>query len=271
MRLWLQSAANLEADPRWHAYERQLLDHARAISRPGTAVELHGASVMVPELDYPYVQYLHTREFIEAGLAAQRSGFSAFVLNCWDDPGLDEIRSLLDIPVTSIGESAMHLATIVGDRFGLVPRNERVGAKVVRNAAAYGLGGKLVGPVYCRVSLPDLGQAFAEPGPIIARFTQAAREVIATGAEVILPACGVLSLLLRVNKIVSVDEAPVVDGTAAALKLAETMVDLWASGLGWARRTRYARPPAAALDRIRAVYGQSGSGERADGPRASKA
>ncbi len=258
MRLWLQSAANLGADPRWEVYRRELLAHARALARPGTEVELHGTSVMVPELDYPYVQYLHTRELIEAGLAAQAAGCAAFVLNCWDDPGLDEIRSLLDIPVTSIGESALHLATMLGDRLGLVPRNERVGAKVWRNAATYGLAGKIAAPVYCRVSLPDLGQAFAEPAPIIARFVAAARQALADGAEVILPACGILNLLLRLNKVVSVDDAPVVDGTAAALKLAEAMVDLWAAGLGVSRRTRYARPPAGVIDKIRAVYGQSG-------------
>ncbi len=183
------------------------------------------------------------------------------MLNCWDDPGLDEIRSLLDIPVTSIGESAMHLATLLGDRFGLVPRNERVGARVWRNAVSYGLADKAVTPVYCRVSLPDLGQAFAEPGPIIAGFTEAARRALAGGAEVILPACGVLNLLLRVNKVRTVDDAPVVDGTAAALKLAEAMVDLWADGLGVSRRTRYARPPAGVIEKVRALYGQTGPGE----------
>lgn len=261
MRLWLQSAANLDADPRWDLYRRHLNGHARAIARPGTEVELHGTSIMVPEIDYPYVQYLHTREVIEAGLAAQRAGCAAYVLNCWDDPGLDEIRSLLDIPVTSIGESAMHLATMLGDRFGLVPRNERVGAKVWRNAVSYGLADKVVAPVYCRVSLPDLGQAFTEPGPIIASFTEAARRALASGAEVILPACGVLNLLLRVNNVRTVDDAPVVDGTAAALKLAEAMVDLWADGLNVSRRTRYARPPAGVIEKIRAVYGQTGQGE----------
>lgn len=257
MRLWLQSAATLDSDPRWAVYRRELLAHARAVARAGTEVEVHGTAVMVPEIDYPYVEYLHTRQFIEAGLAAQRDGCAGFVLNCWDDPGLTELRSLLDIPVVSIGEASMLVATMLGERFGLVARNERVGARVWRNATAYGLAARAVPPVYCRVSLPDLGQAFAEPEPIIAAFAEAGRRALAQGAEVLIPACGVLNILLRVHKVVQVDEAPVIDGTAVALKLAEAMTDLWGAGMGVSRKTRYARPPAHVVETVRRVYGQA--------------
>ncbi|MBI4589849.1 MAG: hypothetical protein HY725_13510 [Candidatus Rokubacteria bacterium] len=263
MRLWLQSAATLDRDPRWAVYRRELQAHAGAVARAGTHVEVHGTEVMVPEIDYPYVEYLHTRQFIEMGLAAEQGGFSGFVLNCWDDPGLTELRSLLEIPVVSIGESSMLVATMLGERFGLVARNERVGARVWRNVTAYGLGSRAVPPVYCRVSLPDLGQAFAEPEPIIARFMEAGRQALARGAEVLLPACGVLNLLLRANKVVKVDDAPVMDGTAVALKLAEAMVDLWTAGLGVSRKTRFARPPNHVIATVRRVYGQ-GAGAPAE-------
>lgn len=266
MRLWLQSAATLESDPNWAAYRTELLARARSIVRAGTEVEVHGTAVMVPELDYAYVEYLHTRQFIENGLTAEREGFSSFVLNCWDDPGLTELRSLLDIPVLSIGESSMLAATMLGERFGLIPRNERVGARVWRNVVAYGLTSRAAPPVYCRVSLPDLGQAFAEPGPIIARFLEAGRQALGQGAEVLVPACGILNLLLRVNKVFDVDGAPVIDGTAVALKLAEAMVDLWAAGIRISRKTRYARPGAQVIEAARRLYGQEAvvAGRRAD-------
>jgi Asp/Glu/hydantoin racemase len=256
LRLWLQSAATLETEPRYAAYRADLVAHVRALARPGTEVEVHGTAVMVPEIDYVYVEYLHTRQFLENGLAAQAAGCSAFVLNCWDDPGLTELRSLLDIPVVSIGESSMLVATMLGERFGLVTRNERVGARVWRNVESYGLASRGIRPVHCPVSLPDLGEAFARPEPIIERFVAAGRHAIELGAEVLLPACGVLNLLLRVNKVTAVDDAPIVDGTAAAVKTAEAMADLWAAGFRVSRRTRYARPPAAALAHVRAVYGQ---------------
>lgn len=255
MRIWLQSAATLETEPRYATYRADLVAHVSALTRPGTEVEVHGTPVMVPEIDYVYVEHLHTRQFLDNGFTAQDAGCSAFVLHCWDDPGLTELRSVLDIPVTAIGESSMLIATMLGDRFGLVTRNERVGTRVWRNVEAYGLASRAIRPVCCPVALPDLGEAFAHPEPIIERFMDAARRSIAQGAEVILPACGVLSLLLRVNKVLEVDDAPIVDGTAAALKAAEAMADLWATGLRPSRRTRYARPPAQALAHIRAVYG----------------
>lgn len=257
MRLWLQSAAALDTDARWAVYRDHLVTHARAVVRSGAEVEVHGTPIMVPEIDYAYVEYLHTRQFIEAGLTAGERGFSAFVLNCWDDPGLTELRSLLDIPVLSIGESSMLVATMLGERFGLVPRNERVGARVWRNVSAYGLASRALAPVYCRVSLPDLGAAFAEPGPIIDRFVEAAGRSIEQGAEVIIPACGVLNLLLRINKVTRIDDVPVLDGTAVALKLAEAMGDLWAAGVTVSRRTRYARPPAHVLETVRVLYGEA--------------
>ncbi|MBI2527523.1 MAG: hypothetical protein HYV93_16250 [Candidatus Rokubacteria bacterium] len=256
MRLWVQSAAALETDARYEVYRRALAEHVSGIARPGAEIEVHGARVMVPELDYVYVEYLHTRQIIENGIEAQRHGFAGFVVNCWDDPGLTELRSVLDIPVVSIGESSMLVATTLGERFGLITRNERVGARVWENATAYGLAPRGIRPVYCRVSLPDLGQAFAEPAPIIDRFIEAGRRSIAEGAEVLIPACGILNLLLRVNKVTQIDDAPVIDGTAVAVKLAEGMVDLWAAGLAPSRRTRYARPPAHVLESVRTVYGQ---------------
>lgn len=80
---------------------------------------------------------------------------------------------------------------------------------------------------------------------------------MAEGAEVIVPACGVLNLLLRLNKVTRIDDVPVLDGTAVALKLAEALADLWAGGLSVSRRTRYARPPAAALETVRVLYGEA--------------
>ena len=57
---------------------------------------------------------------------------SAFVIACYSDPGLDEVRRLTDKPVLGIAESAMLIAMTRGARFGIIsiltdslPRHER--------------------------------------------------------------------------------------------------------------------------------------------------
>jgi hypothetical protein len=82
-----------------------------------------------------------------------------------------------------------------------------------------------------------------QPGVIIQKFRKAAQRVISEGAEVIIPACGFLNMMMAREKIREIDTAVVLDGYAVVLKFAETMIRLYQGiGLTMSKRLTYASP-----------------------------
>ncbi len=72
------------------------------------------------DIQFAYFQTLHSQQFVLGALAAEEQGFDAFALMTLPEPSLQEIRSLVDIPVVGYGESAMLAASLLGQRVGLL-------------------------------------------------------------------------------------------------------------------------------------------------------
>lgn len=146
----------------------------------------------------------------------------AVVIACFSDPGLDEARALVSIPVVGIEESSLHLAASLGRRFTiLTSRAARVPAKV-EHVARLGLSSRLasVRPLEMGVlemdSAPDRARS-----RILEVAAAAARE---DGAEVVVLGCaglaGHAAALGPALGVVVIDPSPV------ALLTAELLVRL---------------------------------------------
>jgi hypothetical protein len=101
----------------------------------------------------------------------------------------------------------------------------------------------------------DIGKAFDDPKALLEHFTAAARRAISHGAEVIVPGQLYLSEAIARAGVTRIDEAPVVDGLAATLKMAESMADLKRLGIGVTRRGyTHARPKKDMIEQARKVH-----------------
>ena len=99
---------------------------------------------------------------------------------------------------------------------------------------------------------------FARPEPVIEQFLQAARAMIRDdGADVIIPGEVPLSLMLAINGVARVDDVPVMDTFAAALKMTELMVDLRrATGIRHSRHGFFNSVPSPErVDQVASFYG----------------
>ena len=91
---------------------------------------------------------------------------------------------------------------------------------------------------------------------IIDQFMEAARAGIAKGAEVIIPAGGSAMALLAHAGIHQVDNAPIVNGVIALVKVGEMAAGLrQITGSFTSKRMTYAPPSGALLEEIRRFYG----------------
>jgi Asp/Glu/hydantoin racemase len=127
---------------------------------------------------------------------ADADGFGVAFITCGNDPAVQAARDLLTTPVVSATESAMLLACTLGLKFGCVTFDEESTVLVERNIRAFGLEDRALRhkPARSAGFYEACDTWFTDPdylrNSVIPKFEEAARSLIADGADVIVGACG---------------------------------------------------------------------------------
>ncbi|MFK3691156.1 aspartate/glutamate racemase family protein [Agrobacterium tumefaciens] len=165
---------------------------------------------------------------------APQLGADAAIIACFDDTGLDAARALADIPVLGICEAAVSATAFIAPKFTVVTTMERSRLPLEHLVHRYGMSSR------CNVRAADIPVlSLEDPG---SNARERLREEIALAirddrAEAIVLGCaGMADLAAELREEFGV---PVVDGVAAAVKQAESLV---AMGLSTAKRGAYATP-----------------------------
>lgn len=261
MRIWHQSFTVLSD---LGAYDAALRAHFKRVSRSDTEIVMHGMRPGTYRTHYPGddirhagMQHLHSIQLVEAGVRAEEEGFDAYAISTLPDPALREIRSMLEIPVVGYGESAMLTSCMLGARFGVLVFISELTELLADNARQYGMHERLAGVRDVGFRFNDVLAGFAEPQPLIERFRVAARALIESGAQVIIPGEAPLCVLLAKEGVSSVDGVPVLDSLSCWIKHAEMLVDLQRqSGVVRCKRGYFHEPPdRTRLREVLAFYG----------------
>jgi len=169
----------------------------------------------------------------------------------------------VDIPVVGIGEATMLLATTLGFKFAVITVAPGVIPTIEMDLRLYGLQDRaIVRPVRTLDPPSDLElllESVTDPHRrLIPNFERVAQQCIEDGAEVIVVGCGYYGPILTLHGYNEIPGTgvPVVDCSAAGLKLAETLVSLRASvGLEKSRALYFKSAPSEILERVRRVHG----------------
>ena len=213
---------------------------------------------------------------LEEILKGEAAEMDAYVIACFDDTGLEAARCCARGPVVGIGEAAFHLASLIAHRFSVVTTLSRSIAPIEANLMKYGLDRRcarvrargladtelrvrrelvhdlLTGTgdesAYLRAEALgyDLGRphqvavlALDDPasgarGKLSAEIERAKAQ---DGADAIVLGCAGMSDLAA--SLAREHRLPVIDGVAAAVKLAEALVGL---GHSTSKLGPYAKP-----------------------------
>jgi allantoin racemase len=205
---------------------------ARGAASPGTEIEAVSAPFGLP-LIVTRADWLVAGPATLAALAARR-GYDAAVIACFGDPGLDAAKELLEVPVLGISEAAFHAASMLGRRFGVVSFTAALRPMFEECLAHHGLAARCAG---FRMGPPfagDPGRVAEERADLLVDLCRQSAEE--DGAEAIILAGGPLAGLAPV--IAPRVPVPLVDGTAAAVRLAEALAGLARPGGARPRRAR---------------------------------
>jgi allantoin racemase len=124
---------------------------------------------------------------------AEEKGYSAVLIDCFIDPGLDAARELVEIPVLGANESACHLAAQVAPRFSIInilPETETaVRTALIKNGTIHHLASLLT------INIPVLALE-KEPEKSVKAITQASEKAVnQDGAGAIVLGCTGMSSL----------------------------------------------------------------------------
>lgn len=260
IRIWHQSFTVLSD---LAAYDEALKAHFRRVARPDTTIDMHGMREGTYRTNYPGddikhvgFQFLHSIQFLQGALLAERQGYDAYALSTLPEPGLREIRALVSIPVVGYGECAARAAVADGRKFGALVFIPELAELYRDNVRRHGLGCRLVGARDVGFRFTDVLAAFDQPGPLIDRFRTAARGLIAAGAEAIVPGEAPLNVLLAANGVSEVDGVPIINSLGAWVRAAEAAVDARRAGHDESRAGYFgAVPDPVRRDEILDFYG----------------
>jgi allantoin racemase len=162
--------------------------------------------------------------FVEAFRDAEKQGYDAVVPLGTLDFATDAGRCVVDIPVVGPSESMLHIASMLGRRFGIIMYDDSVLPLGHRMVERFGMLQKVIGWRTCRFQLPEIT---ANRDAVIADFVAKARELVQMGADVILP-MGITQCPVHIKPDWLMQElgVPVVEGIGAPIRLAAMLVSL---------------------------------------------
>jgi allantoin racemase len=206
-----------------------------------------GYEVVVKEIEYggelPNSNYhvsVSIPYIVEEILKGERDGSSAAIVGCFGDPGIDEAREVVRIPVVGIGAAACHIACLLGDSISIVTTGAPIQHKkmklsekchhefylsIKRNVQAQGLQGRIVS-IRTHRSAAGGTDASARRGPtdFEGLLDQGRKAIQEDGADVIVLGCAFMVGIADTLQ----DElgVPVVDSTLAAVRVAEMLISM---------------------------------------------
>jgi allantoin racemase len=248
MRIWYQSYVDYENGK---IYWDRLRAHLRDIVDQGTEIDVKG---ITPHDSYahPIVEWRCAREVICNAVRAEREGYDAFIIGHFQDAGLYEARSVVNIPVIALGEASMLYSCQLGQRAGIVTINTRYISWFHHQITKYGLERRVTGVHAMQFEPGQILKAYESQklaDEVRDLFAGQARPLVAGGCEVLIPGGGIPMLLFSAIREHTVDGAPVINGIPIAVKMAELAVKLRRStGLGVSRAGEFVQPPREVID-----------------------
>lgn len=222
IKIWHQSTNELS---RIAVYKRGIEDLAKRILGDDGEVIVHGltegtyGSLSPSEaLGNAYLYHRVLSPLIENAVTAEREGYDAFVMGSFSEPFLREMRTAVDIPVISLTEASLLIGCSLGTKIGLISNAPNVAYMTKMSVAKHRLEERVVEITAIDPAMDEyeLVAAREDPTALVEGFTSCARRLIAQGAEVIVPAEGVMAEILSKIGLNRIDKAVVLDVFGAA-------------------------------------------------------
>ena len=210
------------------------LDDVRPLERPDLKIAHSLLDRGPSSIESRTEEALAVPDTVRLAVEAQARGADAIVIDCMGDPGLHACREMVSIPVLGAGQTAMHLANMLGSQFAFITVLDRIKPLVDDLVATYGLGEKYASFKAVDIPVLDLSR---DPSALNAALTeQAIIALESDGADIVVLGCtGFLGCAQAMQSALRTAgfEVPVIDPIPATVYMAEALIK---SGLSQSKR-----------------------------------
>ncbi len=183
------------------------------------AVNPEKGPVSVESFHDEYAAALGVMEEMHKGV---HENYDAFIIACYGDPGLYAAREIASAPVVGIAEASMYVASMLAAKFSIITDLARSRLGLEELVHRYGMTDKCASIRDSGIAVLGFGE---DPSAGLRQLALLSRKAVEEDrAEAICLGCaGMVDFAAELEKELGV---PVIDGVTAAVKMAESLVDL---------------------------------------------
>lgn len=187
---------------------------------PGTTVIVRETSQGPSSIESAAEECLAVPGLLDA-LPQLEEEFDGVIVGCFGDPGLEAAREMVRIPVIGPGQAALHLASQLGDTFGILAVVKGTVPSNRRQVAAAGLSSRLSGIRAVDIPVLELRERREEA---VEHLAVLGSRLLEEGAHVLVLGCMSMGFLQVASELKRRLGVPVVNPASAALKTAEAII-----------------------------------------------
>lgn len=212
----------------------------RSIASPDTQIDIFGleedpGKSHLGTIQSAYEASLSTTGDLECAVAAEKAGYQAVIIPCGGDPGVAPLREVLSVPVIPPGSTAKHFCSLLGPRFSVVTTGKGAPYRTEIHERDGLL--KLVSIHPVGLTVPEVR---AKPEEAFEAMAREGREAVEKyRACSVTYGCMSMGFLMVDERLTEKIGVPAVNPVKAAVKMAETLIDL---GITHSKRA-YPVPP----------------------------
>lgn len=158
---------------------------------------------------------------------AEKEGVDAVVIDCMGDPGVEQGRELVNIPIIGPSRTSMHIASTLGERFAVITMAEAVNPLVKQQARIFNLESRLAAALSIEIHPALLQTDLQQTTDAICKKALEAIEIY--GADtLIFGCCGMMGCALSLKNFLLEKgyPVPVIDPLPLAIHYTKMLIDL---------------------------------------------
>ena len=219
-----------------HAEVERRRDYLQRHAADGVEISVRSVPAGYPSIESERDVVAVASHLLRGLQQAEAEGASAGIIGCFSDPVLDAIRETVRMPVIGPGQAAIALALQLGESYSILSPLDRAGKRTRPRLRGQGLTDRLASIRGVGVTVVDLAGG---DNTAWDRIIETGRRCIEDGADVLVMGCMSMAFMGIERELSARLAVPVVSPVLAALKTAETMLDLNLSH----SRTAWPSPP----------------------------